>query len=138
MSFVAGQSWAYRAPEGFEASRVVIGAIVHYEERESIVCFSVYGAPRARGSAPNDTVIVPFVPMAESAFAATVTALDQDNVELPDTFANQLQAWANDDRGLAVFTVPFLGYLNQMMSMQMSALAGGHPGEASAPMAARG
>lgn len=135
MSFVAGQSWAYRAPEGFESSRVVIGAIVHYEERESIVCFSVYNAPRGRGAAPHETTIIPFVPMAESAFAATVTSLDHDNVELPDAFATQLQAWANDDRGLAVFTVPFLGYVNQMMSMQMAAVA---DAQQPAAMAARG
>jgi hypothetical protein len=137
MSFVAGQSWAYRAPEGFEFSRVVIGAIVRYEDRESIVCFSVYHAPRRRMATPDDVVTIPFVPMSESSFAATVTALDQDQVELPEAFATQLHAWANDERGLAVFTVPFLGYLDQMMSMQMSAIAD-VPEAHQPPMAARG
>jgi hypothetical protein len=124
MSFVAGQAWAYRAPEGFETSRIVIGAIVRFEDRESIVCISVLDAPRNASSVHNDVVNIPFVPMSESAFAATVTALVADQAEVPDAFATQLQAWSTDERGLAVFTVPFLGYLNQMMSMQMSAIAG--------------
>ena len=120
MSFAAGQSWAYRAPAGFEASRIAIGAIVHFEDRESVICFSVFGAPR--GSDTDDTVVIPFIPMAESAFAATVTTLDAHEAELPETFAEQLQGWSNDDRGLAVFTVPFQGYVNQMMTSQMSSL----------------
>lgn len=120
MSFAAGQSWAYRAPVGFEASRIAIGAIVHFEDRESVICFSVFGAPRAAGA--DDTVVIPFIPMAESAFAATVTTLDEQEAELPETFAQQLQAWSNDDRGLAVFTVPFQGFVNQMMTSQMSSL----------------
>lgn len=125
MSFAAGQSWAYRSPEGFESSRIVIGAIVRFEDRESIVCFSVLEAPRRSMTEPGDTVTVPFIPMADSAFAATVTALAANDAELPEAFSTQLHAWANDDRGLAVFTVPFLGFVNQMMTMQMSALAGG-------------
>ena len=120
MSFAAGQSWAYRAPAGFETSRIAIGAIVHFEDRESVICFSVFGAPRAAGA--DDTVVIPFIPMAESAFAATVTALDEHEAELPEAFAQQLQGWSNDDRGLAVLTVPFQGYVNQMMTSLMSSL----------------
>lgn len=123
MNFSAGQSWSYRAPEGFENSRIVIGAIVRFEDRESVVCCCVYGAPKRASSAPNDVVAIPFVPLSESAFAASVTALDGE-AELPEEFAVQLHAWANDDRGLAVFTVPFLGYLNQLMAMQMAAMTG--------------
>jgi hypothetical protein len=121
MSFAAGQAWAYRSPEGFDHSCIVIGAIVRYEERESIICFCVYNAPRTVGSAPEDTVTVPFIPMSESAFAGTVTALVAHEADLPETFADQLHAWSNDERGLAVFTVPFLGTVNQMMTMQVRA-----------------
>jgi hypothetical protein len=124
MSFVAGQSWAYRAPQGFEASRIVIGAIVRFEDRESIFCVSVLSAPRNHAAGPGDTITVPFVPLSESAFAATVTALAADDEQVPDAFATQLQAWSVDDRGLAVFTVPFLGFIDQMMSMQMAAITG--------------
>lgn len=123
MSFIAGQSWAYRAPEGFHASRVVIGAIVRFEDRESIVCISVLDAPRNSNAAPGDTITIPFVPLSESAFAATVTALAADEEQVPDAFTTQLQAWSVDERGLAVFTVPFLGFLDQMMSMQVAAIA---------------
>lgn len=123
MSFVAGQSWAYRAPQGFESSRIVIGAIVRFEDRESIVCVSVLDAPRNRTAGLGDTVTIPFVPLSESAFAATVTALAADEEEVPDAFSTQLQAWSVDDRGLAVFTVPFLGFVDQMMSMQVAAIA---------------
>lgn len=133
MSFAAGQSWAYRAPEGFESSCAVIGAIVHYENRESVVCFSVYGAPRRGSALPGDIVTIPFIPMSASAFAATVTALRADAAELPEDFATQLHNWANDERGLAVFTVPFLGFLDQMMSMQMASMVGGQ--QAPAPAA---
>lgn len=132
MSFSAGQSWAYRAPEGFETSCAVIGAIVHYETRESIVCFSVYDAPRRGSAASGDTVTIPFIPMSQSAFAATVTALRAEGAELPDEFGTQLHTWANDERGLAVFTVPFLGFLDQMMNMQMASMVGGHPATAPA------
>jgi len=121
MSFAAGQAWAYRSPEGFEHSCIVIGAIVRYEARESIICFCVYNAPRSANSAPDDTVIVPFIPMSESAFAATVTALVANDAALPESFADQLHGWSNDERGLAVFTVPFLGFVNQMMTMQVQA-----------------
>ena len=124
MSFVAGQSWAYRAPEGFQSSRIVIGAIVRFEDRESIVCISVLDAPRTTIAAPGDVITIPFVPLSESAFAATVTALAADEEQVPEDFTNQLQAWSVDERGLAVFTVPFLGYVDQMMSMQMAAISG--------------
>lgn len=115
----------------------MIGAIVRFEDRENIICFSVYNAPRRRESGLDETVTILFVPMSEDAFAATVTALDAHEAELPEAFADQLHAWANDERGLAVFTVPFLGFLNQMMSMQMAAIA--NQGDMqTAPIAARG
>lgn len=124
MSFAAGQSWAYRAPEGFHTSRIVIGAIVRFEDRESIVCISVLDAPRNHSAMTGDTVTIPFVPLSESAFAGSVTALTADEEQVPEAFANHLQAWSVDERGLALFTVPFLGFLDDMMSMQMAAIAG--------------
>ena len=71
----------------------------------------------------GDTITIPFVPLSESAFAATVTALAADEEQVPDAFTTQLQAWSVDERGLAVFTVPFLGFSDQMMSMQVAAIA---------------
>ena len=122
MEFAAGQSWAYRAPEGFESSRAIIGAIVRFEQQESIVCFAVIGAPRRRMVGAEDVVTIPFIPMSEGAFRATVTEMAEEEANLLAAFGVQLEMWADDTRGLAVFTVPFRGFLNQLMASQMSSM----------------
>ncbi len=66
MSFAAGQRWTYRAPQGFEASRLVIGAIFKFEGSDSIVCCSVTGAPRRHADGSIDVVAIPFLPMSEA------------------------------------------------------------------------
>jgi hypothetical protein len=123
MDLVAGQSWTYRAPEGFEGSRIVIGAIVRFVGSRSIVCCSVTGAPRRRPDGTFEPVVIPFIPLSEPAFRASVVALDGTG-DLPESFAQKLQEWSDDPRGLTTFTVPFEGFLDRMIAMQMAELAG--------------
>src|SRR5262245_58511577 len=105
MQLAAGQCWTYRAPEGFEASRVVIGAIVRFDRKRSIICASVYGAPRRRSDGTIETVMIPFLPMTEPAFLSSIVAPD-GAAEPPEMFARKLQEWSDDPRGLSTFTVP--------------------------------
>jgi hypothetical protein len=123
MQLAAGQCWTYRAPEGFEASRLVIGAIVRFDGKRSIICVSVYGAPRRRPDGNVETVIIPFLPMTEPAFLASIVA-HAGAAEPPEMFARKLQEWSDDPRGLSTFTVPFEGFLDHMIAMQMAEIAG--------------
>ena len=123
MDLHAGQCWTYRAPSGFEASRLVIGAIVTFDGDRSIVCCSVTGAPRRHADGRVESVVVPFLPMTEPAFRASVVAFE-GAAEPSQTFAAKLDEWGNDPRGLTTFTVPFEGYLDRMIALQMAEIAG--------------
>ena len=119
MSFATGQRWTYRAPEGYEASRIVIGAILRFDGSESIICCCVTGAPRSHADGANVAVTIPFLPLTESAFAATVASFD--GTEEPCTsFSEKLLEWSDDPRGLTTFTVPFEGLLDQLIARQMA------------------
>jgi len=123
MQLAAGQSWTYRAPEGYEASRLVIGAIVTFDSRRAIVCASALGVPRRHQDGSVETVVVPFIPMTEAAFRQSVVDLDGAG-EPPEAFAQHLQNWSDDPRGLTTFTVPFEGHLDRMIALQMAEIAG--------------
>lgn len=114
----AGQSWKYRAPAGFEESRLVVGAIVRFEKGENIVCCSVNNLPRkVNGGDALETISVPFLPLTESAFRSSIS--EQDGVgELPNSFAQRLLMWAEDEKGMVAFKVPFAGSLEQMVELQ--------------------
>jgi hypothetical protein len=67
--------------------------------------------------------MIPFLPMTEPAFMASVIALD-GAAEPPESFAQKLQEWSDDPRGLSTFTVPFEGFLDRMIALQMAEIAG--------------
>jgi hypothetical protein len=123
MQLSAGQCWTYRAPQGFEASRLIIGAIVAFGGKRSIVCCSVTGAPRRRADGSYEAIVIPFLPMTEPAFRASVVELD-GVADPPELFAQKLQEWGDDPRGLTTFTVPFEGFLDRMIALQMAEIAG--------------
>lgn len=122
-SFELGQSWSYRAPSGFEESRIVIGAILTFHDHEPVVCCAVNAAPRRLADGRIDRVTIPFLPMSEAALRASVTACD-GLCEPPEGFADGLAMWRKDPRGLSIFTVPFEGLLDQMIARQMAAIIG--------------
>lgn len=124
MEFVAGQSWTYRAPAGFESSRLLIGAIASFDGHRTIICCAVVHAPRRTADGHLDMMTISFLPMMEDAFRASVVALDGEQAELPECFAPKLEEWARDPKGLTAFTVPFEGFLNQMIAHQMAEIAG--------------
>ncbi|MGQ0673893.1 MAG: hypothetical protein ACT4N2_13600 [Hyphomicrobium sp.] len=123
MSFAAGQRWTYNAPHGFEPSRLVIGAIVKFEGSEPVICCSVSGAPRRHADGSIDKVTIPFLPLTQDAFAATAVAEDGPGDPAP-SFADKLDEWCNDPKGLTTFTVPFDGYLDHLIAHQMAKIVG--------------
>lgn len=114
---VAGQRWTYRVPQGFEDSRLIVGASVELNDNNSIVCCSVTHAPKGANVAPSETFTIPFLPMIEQAFWASAVARDGD-AQPPPAFSRTFQRWREDPRGLAAFTVPFEGFLDQMIELQ--------------------
>lgn len=123
MQLAAGQRWTYRTPEGHERSRMVIGAIAKFEGGRNIVCAAVSEAPRRHADGTTEVVTIPFLPMTEAAFRASVLALDGMS-ELPPDFAERLAEWSNDPRGLSAFTVAFEGHLDLMIAHQMEEIVG--------------
>lgn len=123
MTFAVGQRWTYRTPQGLEASRIVIGAILTFDGGMRIVCCSVLGAGRLGANGALEVVNIPFLPMTESALAATVLELDGGD-EPVASFGAKLAEWSDDPRGMSTFTVPFEGFLDQMIANQMAAIAG--------------
>ena len=123
MTFAAGQRWTYRAPRGFEASRFVIGAILTFPGQPRVMCCSVTGAPRRRPDHSIDTVTIPFLPMTEQAVLDTILHADGE-AEPPLHFLEALEAWQGDPRGLTTFTVPFEGFLDRKIALQMAAIVG--------------
>lgn len=119
----AGQRWTYRTPAGFQASRIIIGAVVTFADHPAIVCCAVTRAPRKLPDGRVDTVTIPFLPLSEAAFRATVVSADGET-GVEESFATAFQAWHGDGRGLSAFTVPFEGYLDQMIALQMAAIVG--------------
>ncbi len=121
--FHPGEQWRYRAPPGFEASRILIGAVFCFREREPLVACAVSGAPRLLPDGTLDIVTIPFLPMTASALAASVIAQD-GTAEPPVAFAEAFKDWHDDPRGLLAFTVPFEGRLDHLIARQMAALVG--------------
>lgn len=124
MDLAAGQSWTYRAPQGFETSRLLIGAIASFDGEQHIVLAAAVHAPRLHGDGHIERVTIPFLPMTEDAFRASVLTLDAVAEPLPAVFSEKLAAWQNDPKGLTTFTVPFEGYLDKMIAHQMAEIAG--------------
>lgn len=124
MNFAAGQSWTYRTPKGFESSRLLIGAIASFDRHRTIICSSVVHAPRRAADGHLEMITISFLPMSEGAFRASVVALDEAEAALPDCFAPKLEEWSRDPKGLTAFTVPFEGFLDQMIAHQMAEIAG--------------
>jgi hypothetical protein len=105
--FAAGQRWTYRAPAGFEASRIVIGAVVQFGAHESVVCVAVAGAARQQSDGTAQPANIAFLPFSSTAFAQTVLSLE-------------LEAWAGDKRGMTLFTVPLDGTVDKLLARQMA------------------
>ena len=124
MSYAAGQSWSYRAPEGFELSRIIIGAVVSFSGGKHILCCSITHAPRRRTDGTFDRVTIPFLPLSEDAFSASVVAMDPALAEPAEHFAQAFEVWRADAQGLTNFTVPFEGYLDRMIARQMADIVG--------------
>lgn len=120
-SYAAGQRWTYRAPAGFEGSRLVIGAIVSFESHEPVICCMVTEAPQRAPDGTVRSVSIPFIPLSEVAFAATVGELDGASSVTPE-FIDSYAHWKADARGLSYFTVPFEGSLSRLIALQMAAL----------------
>ena len=123
MSFRAGQVWRYAAPQGFEASRMLIGAILSFEDGERVVCCSVEGAPKRLPDGGLAPITIPFLPMAEEAFARSVLDLAGE-APAPSAFVEAYTEWKTDPKGFSCFSVPFEGFLDRMIAQQMAQIVG--------------
>ena len=121
--FVAGQRWIYRAAPGLDGSRLILGAILTFEGGR-IYCCSITHAGRQLADGGLERVHIAFLPLTEAALLDTVIALDGTG-NLPPSFAARLQDWTDDPRGMSTFTVPFDGYLDHLISLQVETIAGG-------------
>lgn len=122
---VAGQSWIYRPPQGFESSRMVVGAVVPMDDGLNLVCCSVRDAPRRADAGADERTNILFLPMTETAFRASVTEVDGPG-EVPAEFSERFNQWVSDTRGRAAFTVPYSGSLEQMIELEFSKRERGH------------
>lgn len=122
-TFQAGQVWSYTAPQGFEDSRVLIGAILSFEDGERVVCCVVEGAPQKLGNGQLGRMTIPFLPMAEEAFARTVVGLEGQGLAPPE-FVEAYGVWKTDPKGFSCFSVPFEGYLDRLIALQMAEIVG--------------
>lgn len=122
-AFAAGQSWSYRAPAGFETSRIHIGAILEFADGERLIAASVTDAPQRLADGRVIRGTIPLLPLSEGALRQTVVAHTGD-ADLPESFLAAFDAWNGDDRGGTFFTVPFEGHLDRMIARQMAEIAG--------------
>jgi hypothetical protein len=123
MAFRAGQVWKYAAPHGFETSRMLIGAILSFEDGERVVCCSVEGAPQRTPDGALARITIPFLPMAEDAFARSVVDLEGE-APAPSAFVEAYAEWKTDPKGFSCFSVPFEGFLDRMIAQQMAQIVG--------------
>lgn len=130
----AGECWIYRPLAGFEASRLLIGAVVTFEDREAIVCCAVTHAPTVRPDGALEAATIPFLPLTAGAFAASVEAKDAatPRAVLPDAFAEAFQMWQADERGLAAFTQRYDGRLDHLIAREMAGLVARSDGSSGA------
>ncbi len=123
MTYSTGQVWTYKTPRGHETSRIIIGAIATCGDGQKVICYSITDAPPTAPTADQAAITIPFIPMSEVAFRATVRDF-VGQADPPEDFVKALQDWSEDARGLSVFTVPFEGYLDRMIALQMAAIVG--------------
>ena len=119
----AGEAWTYRAPAGYENSRLVIGAHLTFDAHEPILCCAVTGAPLRQEDTSHAAGTIPFLPLTLQALKDSVIRKD-GTAPLPALFQSNLEKWQSDKRGLTFFTVPFEGYLEQMIARQMAQIVG--------------
>lgn len=129
-AFAAGQCWTYRVPEAFQASRLVIGAIVTFASGQDVVCCAAMRVPQRTPAGDLIEATIPFLPFTPAALAATVLQLSGDASELPAQFLEALNDWQTAERGQTVFTVPFTGDLDRLIALQMASIVGvAHDGD---------
>lgn len=102
---------------------MLIGAILSFEDGERVVCCSVDGAPQKLANGELGRMSIAFLPMAETAFARTVVELDGQGLAPPE-FVQAYTVWKTDPKGFSCFSVPFEGYLDRMIAMQMAEIVG--------------
>ncbi|KAB2848225.1 MAG: hypothetical protein F9K44_11410 [Hyphomicrobiaceae bacterium] len=121
--FRAGQCWTYRAPEGFSSSRIVIGAVLAFSGSAPIMCCMVSDAPLRMPDGSLGRATIPFLPLTSAALEETVLELDGE-AQVDNAFIDAYAAWRADERGLRVFSVPFGGFLDQLVARQMASIIG--------------
>ena len=112
-SYVVGQAWTYKAPRGFEKSRLIIGAILTFANHQPIICAAVTKAPMSDMNGRVQPLTIPFLPFSKIAFDQTVLNID-GSAQVPEGFKNHYTSWKNDFKGIGFINIPFKGLLRSM------------------------
>ncbi len=112
-SYSVGQSWIYEAPNGFEKSRIIIGAILTFASHEPVICAAVTDAPMKDEEGNVQSLTIPFLPFSKTAFEQTVIRVD-GTAPVPESFRDNYKNWKTDSKGLGFINIPFRGLLRNM------------------------
>ncbi len=105
--YAVGQVWTWPIPEGFEDSRIIIGAVETLEDGEEVICIAATAAPVPRREGKVARMTIPFLPFSKKAMDTTVLELDGNEGELPEDFHLALQHWKMDPANRIFFQEPF-------------------------------
>ena len=115
--YAIGQSWTYPVPEGFESSRIVVGAI-EGEGEQTIICVSVTDVPVPHPDGGIGRTTIAFMPFTSQALDATVIGQDGD-LTVPDGFEEAHGEWLEDPEGQRCFDVPFPVILSKLFQQML-------------------
>ena len=111
--YSVGQAWVYKAPKGFDESRIVVGAILTFARHDPVICAAVTQAPMLDSTGMVHPLTIPFLPFSKSAFDQTVLNID-GSLKLPKDFDSYYTCWKSDQKGLGYINTPFKSLLRNM------------------------
>jgi hypothetical protein len=80
-------------------------------------------APQRMPDGTFGKATIPFLPLTTAALEQTVLELDGEG-EVDGAFIDAYAAWRADERGLSAFSIPFEGFLDQLIARQMASIIG--------------
>lgn len=108
-----GQAWLYPTPEGFEDSRIIIGAIEPVQDSEPLICVTISNAPVPQPDGRIAKATIPFMPFTQTALDATILRMDKVS-GVAEEFQAPYEAWCEDPEGKGFFNISFPALLAQL------------------------
>lgn len=117
LSYTTGQSWTWVSPEGFEQSRVVIGAIEQTAGGGEVVCVAITGLPVPAAQGEVQLTTISFVPFTREAIDASLKE-NEGEQPVPDAFTPALEQWRANPEGPLAVPVPLPNFLAEVYRSQ--------------------